>query len=93
MRRHFFGATIRALADFAAQMRAQNRAVYLAPVKRAAEQYASTNALLACGVRPMYALTAPSALARLKIAYNQSAVPPENLANEVLYHEEIPASV
>lgn len=82
-----------ALADFAAQMRAQNRAVYLAPVKRTAEQYASTNALLTCGVHPLYALTAPSALARLKITYNQSAVSPEALADEVLYYEEVPASV
>lgn len=90
---HSGTAPQKALADFAAQMRAQNRAVYLAPVKRAAEQYASTNALLACGVRPMYALTAPAALARLKIAYNQSNVPPEALAEEVLYYEEVPASV
>lgn len=90
---HSGTAPQKALADFAAQMRAQNRAVYLAPVKRAAEQYASTNALLACGVRPMYALAAPSALARLKIAYNQSNVPPEALADKVLYYEEVPATV
>ncbi len=90
---HSGTAPQKALADFAAQMRAQNRAVYLAPVKRTAEQYASTNALLACGVHPLYALTAPSALARLKIAYNQSAVSPEALADEILYYEEVPATV
>lgn len=90
---HSGTAPQKALADFAAQMRAQNRAVYLAPVKRTAEQYASTNALLTCGVHPLYALTAPSALARLKIAYNQSNVPPEALADKVLYYEEVPATV
>ncbi len=88
---HSGTAPQKTLTSFAKQMRAQNRAVYLAPVKRTAAQYASTNALLQSGVHPLYAMTAASALARLKIAYNQTAEDPEIFADEELYFEEVPS--
>lgn len=78
-----------ALAAFAKSQRRKNIAVYLAPVKRDALQYESTHALLQSGVQPIFGTTKESALARLKIAYNQAQQPPEQLAQQNLYFEEI----
>ena len=85
------GTAPQTLAPFIEQLQKRGVDVYLAPVKRAAAQYASTNVLLQSGARPLYALTAPAAYARLKLAYAQMAAAPESIAAQTLYYEEIPA--
>ncbi|HIU35584.1 MAG TPA: asparaginase [Candidatus Fimenecus excrementigallinarum] len=85
------GTAPQRLTRFVKQVQAAGAAVYLAPVKRAPRQYASTNALLESGARPLYALSAPAAYARLLLAYAQTADAPESAAQRTLYYEEVPA--
>ncbi len=84
------GTASNLLSAFSQRMREKQIPVYLAPVSRADSQYASTRALLEAGVNPLFSMTAESALAKLKLAYNQTEIPPEKLLREVFYFEEVP---
>lgn len=86
---HSGTAPVRTLSVFAKRMQMQNTPVYLAPVSGTAALYASTHALLEIGVKPIFSMTAESALAKLKLAYNQTAYPPEEFLKKELYFEEV----
>ncbi len=86
---HSGTAPVRALTAFAKRMQAQSIPVYLAPIPRAAALYASTRALLRLGVQPMVSVTAESALAKLKLAFNQTTCAPEAFLQQSLYFEEV----
>lgn len=86
---HSGTAPVCALSVFAKRMQAQKISVYLAPIPRAAALYESTRELLEIGVIPIFSRTAESALAKLKLAYNQTACPPEAFLQKELYFEEV----
>lgn len=62
--------------------------VYLAPVKRGEDVYASADALLKGKVVPLYNMTPESAMAKLKIAYNHPTKPAAEILKETLYFED-----
>lgn len=86
---HSGTAPARALSAFAQRMQVQKIPIYLASVPRAAALYESTHELLKIGVNPIFSMTAESALAKLKLAYNQTAYPPEKFLKKELYYEEV----
>lgn len=86
---HSGTAPVRALTAFAKRMQAQRIPLYLAPIPRAAALYASTRALLSIGIQPLFAVTAESALAKLKLCYSQTACPPAEFLKKELYFEEV----
>lgn len=86
---HSGTAPVRALSAFAQRMQVQNIPIYLASVPCAAALYESTHELLKIGVKPLFSITAESALAKLKLAYNQTACPPEEFLKQTLYFEEM----
>lgn len=77
------------LKAFALRAKGAGIEVYLAPVKRTAMQYASTDALLKANVHPLYGLTPEAALAKVKLAYHHPTASPEEILNQNLYFEEI----
>lgn len=86
---HSGTAPVCALSAFAKRMQAQKIPLYLAPIPRAAALYESTRELLEIGVIPIFSRTAESALAKLKLAYNQTACPPEAFLQKESYFEEV----
>lgn len=86
---HSGTAPVRPLAVFAKRMQAQGISVYLASVPRASALYASTQELLRFGVQPIFSVTAESALAKLKLAYNQTNCTPAEFLQKELYFEEV----
>lgn len=77
------------LKAFAKRAKEKGIDVYLAPVKRAEMQYASTDALLKANVHPLYGMTPEAALAKLKLSYNHPTKSPEEVLSMDLYFEEI----
>lgn len=77
------------LKAFAKRAKEKGIEVYLAPVKRAETQYASTDALLKENVHPLYGMTPEAALAKLKLAYHHPTKTPEEVLSMNLYFEEI----
>ncbi len=86
---HSGTAPVQTLTAFVRRMHSQKIPVYLAPIPRTAALYGSTHALLETGIRPMFSVTAESALAKLKLCYNQTAYTPEEFLQKELYFEEI----
>lgn len=62
--------------------------VYLAPVKRGEDVYASADSLFKGKVIPLYNMTPESALAKLKIAYNHPTETVSEILKETLYFED-----
>ena len=62
--------------------------VYLAPVKRGEDVYASADSLFKGKVIPLYNMTPESVLAKLKIAYNHPTKPAAEVLKENLYFED-----
>ena len=62
--------------------------VYLAPVKRGEDVYASADTLFKGKVVPLYNVTPESALAKLKIAYNHPTETASEVLKETLYFED-----
>lgn len=77
------------LLRFAARLQALSIPLYLAPVKPQNTQYKSTDTLLHAPIRPLFSLTAESALAKLKLAYHQADLPPEDFLERELYFETV----
>lgn len=86
---HSGTAPVQTLAAFAKRMQAQQMPVYLAPIPRAAALYASTCALLEIGIQPIFSMTAESAIAKVKLAYNQTVCSPADFLQKELYFEEV----
>lgn len=62
--------------------------VYLAPVKRGEDVYASADSLFKGKVIPLYNMTPESALAKLKITYNHPTKTAAEILKETLYFED-----
>lgn len=76
------------LPRFIKRCQEQNIAVFVSAVKRSDSVYATAERILDAGGIPLYGLTAESALARLKTAYNCGTENPKALAQQNLYYEE-----
>ena len=85
---HSGTAPEKAVEAFAASCFDAGIPVYLAPVKRGEDVYASADTLFKCKVIPLYNMTPESALAKLKIAYNHPTKPAAEILKETLYFED-----
>ncbi len=77
------------LLRFANRLQLCGIPVYLAPVKRQDTQYKSTDDLLQAQMHPLFNMTPESALAKLKLAYHQTALPPEDFLAQTVYFETV----
>ena len=85
---HSGTAPEKAVEAFAARCFDAGIPVYLAPVKRGEDVYASADTLFKAKVIPLYNMTPESALAKLKIAYNHPTKPAAEILKETLYFED-----
>ena len=85
---HSGTAPKKAVEAFAARCFDAGIPVYLAPVKRGEDVYASADTLFKSKVIPLYNMTPESALAKLKIAYNHPTKPAAEVLKETLYFED-----
>lgn len=76
------------LPRFIKRCKEQNIDVFVSAVKRSDSMYATTKRILDAGGIPLFGLTAESALARLKTAYNCGCESPKSLAQQNIYYEE-----
>lgn len=77
------------LTRFARRMEKAEIPVYLSPASPSDTQYASADALLRENILPLYGMTAESALAKLKLACNQSEMPRDTFLRQTLYFETV----
>lgn len=85
---HSGTAPQKAVEAFAKRCFKSSIPVYLAPVKRGEDVYASADTLFKSKVIPLYNMTPESALAKLKIAYNHPTKPASEILKETLYFED-----
>lgn len=85
---HSGTAPEKAVKSFAERCFEASVPVYLAPVKRGEDMYASADTLFKGKVIPLYNMTPESALAKLKIAYNHPTKPAAEVLKETLYFED-----
>lgn len=85
---HSGTAPEKAVKSFAERCFSAGIPVYLAPVKRGEDMYASADTLFKGKVIPLYNMTPESALAKLKIAYNHPTKPAAEVLKETLYFED-----
>ncbi|MEG0546232.1 MAG: asparaginase domain-containing protein [Oscillospiraceae bacterium] len=77
------------LPNFIENCKKQDIDFYIASVKRTNETYETSEQIKKSGAIELYNLTIESALARLKVAYNQQKYNPEIITTQTLYFERI----
>ncbi len=76
------------LPGFVARCTEEGIPVYLCSLRQSHRAlYETTLQLLQIGVRPLFSLSTEAALAKLRVAYNQTAMPPEEYLKTDIYYE------